>query len=867
MRTLRDYISKLTARRYFFLIVLLLITGSVYLYTMPPSILWIDSGTMIAASKTLGIPNPPGFPFYMLVSHIFSIIPIFNVLTRLELFTIMFSLFLLILVYNVIELVLTTYICDTTEKKHTMIIASSAFFACMSLAFSYQYWSQSENTEGFIFTYFFVSLFLFVLLKLLKQTLPILLKKDLLMQKEKIIFRYFLGIAIMYGLASGANPTIACFIPTVLYALYLHRQVFTSKKILILGIVFFSCVALVYSYLPIRAHSYPFVNWGNPQTLTLFIGQLHGAGLNIYEPETNTINGFTGSPVIFIQSISYYFFLALLQFTPLLVPGIIMGMITLWKKNKHIFLLLLLAPITETIYAGLYYSGNQESWAIPIWIHLSIFLGIGFYAFYRMITNPLYKKALLLLCITPFLVWFMFLNRHSHAFSKDYAINMYRNVDKNAIILGTGDFFNSLTYYLHEADIYRHDVTPITTNTFYVNKWYRDDIRHASPVIVSQKVEDAIQYKRYDEYNKEMNIVIADNITKHPIYITPLALRSSALAGPRAGVLEVDSRFKLIPHGLLMQVVTASSAAQPDPANYSFTFSTPITNAPVYLERNYIGAFANILDDYSYAYEGLADWLVTQKNTPEAKIYYKKALDINDKNGEILSHVAQFFAQNNDANAAVNLFKKSVIILPSNPTSHYNYGLSLNATHQIKPAIDEMKAVEQLVPKNDPIYADAEQQLKNFEKESSNQNSPQDQSFSPAPETADWQTVTDQENNFSMKIAPNYVFQQGAISQISNGSLVISAHMVAVKQGDNLLDDLKSSPLQPEGTQLDIKESPVPGYNAFVQLYANTTQQITMEYVLQRGNFAWQFLVSPGDSPQIKDVTTMLTTLQPYHHE
>lgn len=54
------------------LLFILTLAFIVYWLTKPPSILWIDSGTMLAASASMGIPNPPGFPFYMFSSHIFG---------------------------------------------------------------------------------------------------------------------------------------------------------------------------------------------------------------------------------------------------------------------------------------------------------------------------------------------------------------------------------------------------------------------------------------------------------------------------------------------------------------------------------------------------------------------------------------------------------------------------------------------------------------------------------------------------------------------------------------------------------------------------------------------------------------------------
>ncbi len=144
-------------------LLLIILPAVAYWITKPPSILWVDSGTMIAASYSLGIPNPPGFPFYMMASHLFAILPIFNVLTRLELFTIVFSLFALYLVYRIILLIIESDFffnkqsrsseslnINLLPKKNLKYYA--AFFGSISLAFSYQYWSQSQNTEAFIFT-------------------------------------------------------------------------------------------------------------------------------------------------------------------------------------------------------------------------------------------------------------------------------------------------------------------------------------------------------------------------------------------------------------------------------------------------------------------------------------------------------------------------------------------------------------------------------------------------------------------------------------------------------------------------------------------------------------------------------------------
>ncbi len=668
----------------------------IYFITKPPSILWIDSGTMIAASATLGIPNPPGFPFYMMLSHIFGLIPLGNWLTRLELFSIIFSIALLFLVYRIILAVI---------KNHL-----SALFGTIALAFSYEYWSQSQNTEAFIFTYFFVALFAYLIIRTLSMS-------------SQATFKTFILIAFLYGLAIGANPTVLSLVPGLLYIMYLNRKFFNLKRLLILGFVFLITMILVYSYLPIRASSFPFLNWGNPQNLQLFIGHLRGAGLNIYEPDAGSINGFTGSPVIFAQSVSNFFVMLLFQFTPILLPFIALGMIFVFRTNKRLFFFLLSVPITNVIYAGIYYSGNQESWFILSWIFLSIFMALGFYSLVEPARSHLvaYKVrpwkvvGLFSLSFLPFLLYFYPLNRSGHYYSSDYANNLYNHLEKNAIVLGTGDFFNSLSNYVHEADKVREDVTPVTVNMFYVNRWYRDNLREATNLSISNKIEKIIQYKYFWEYNEAMNEFIDENISHHPIYVAHLALRASALVATSGGQLRLDPKFKFIPNGLTLKVVRSNENVKPDLSSYDYKFKSSLTNRPFYLEKNYKAAFLNILNDYIYGYEFLGDYYADRNKDDLALFYYKKAKELSENNVELLAHLGEFYARKKEFNTSKQYFQKAITFDPRNTALHFNLGLSLASLGKVNDAKQEFEAVKALSRINDPIYNDADNIIRQIE--------------------------------------------------------------------------------------------------------------------------------------------------------
>src|SRR3954471_6914731 len=47
-----------------------------YLVTLAPSVAMWDTGEYMAAVKVLGLPHPPGNPFFMLLGHAFATLPL-----------------------------------------------------------------------------------------------------------------------------------------------------------------------------------------------------------------------------------------------------------------------------------------------------------------------------------------------------------------------------------------------------------------------------------------------------------------------------------------------------------------------------------------------------------------------------------------------------------------------------------------------------------------------------------------------------------------------------------------------------------------------------------------------------------------------
>jgi hypothetical protein len=59
----------------------------VYCATLSRTVGFVDSGELALVSHTLGIAHPTGYPLYTLFSHLFTFIPFFEPLVRINLFS------------------------------------------------------------------------------------------------------------------------------------------------------------------------------------------------------------------------------------------------------------------------------------------------------------------------------------------------------------------------------------------------------------------------------------------------------------------------------------------------------------------------------------------------------------------------------------------------------------------------------------------------------------------------------------------------------------------------------------------------------------------------------------------------------------
>ncbi|NTU57307.1 MAG: DUF2723 domain-containing protein [Chlorobiaceae bacterium] len=130
--------------------VMFLAAEIVFFSTMAPTFSFWDCGEVIATSRTLGIPHPPGAPLFLLIGHLFSQIPLFHDIgARINLVSTLESSATVMLVYLIIVRLITIYRGSDPDKWSVPEMISAyggAVVGGFALAFSDSFWFNAVET-------------------------------------------------------------------------------------------------------------------------------------------------------------------------------------------------------------------------------------------------------------------------------------------------------------------------------------------------------------------------------------------------------------------------------------------------------------------------------------------------------------------------------------------------------------------------------------------------------------------------------------------------------------------------------------------------------------------------------------------------
>jgi hypothetical protein len=222
----------------------------IYVVTVAPTTQFWDTSEYIAAAKVLGIPHPPGNPLFVLLAHVWGLLPLASdYALRINLFAAFTSATASGFLFLVAERFLRT-IVDGPRWVRLAAAAAGAFVG----ATSFTVWNQSVVNEK-VYTLSLLSIALVLWLAVHWGDEPAGQRRD----HWLILIVYLLALSATNHLMGVlAGPAF------VVYVLYTEPGAVLRWRLWVAALLVAAVGISVWAFLPIRAAFYPPINEGEP---------------------------------------------------------------------------------------------------------------------------------------------------------------------------------------------------------------------------------------------------------------------------------------------------------------------------------------------------------------------------------------------------------------------------------------------------------------------------------------------------------------------------------------------------------------------------------------------------------------------------
>lgn len=572
-------------KKNWFLISSIVFVFLIYLITLAPGVVQIDSGELAAVASIPGIAHPTGYPLFTLIGYIFT--KIFFFTSKIYALNFLSALYTIGGVFFLIKinlLVLNQIKSQKTNEKKTRkkisasfeisdrLISLIAVAGTLTIAFSRTFWLQSTSVEVYSLHILLITASIYLFLKAYFndiQNKTVSFKK---FEKDWLIFAFVFGL-------SFTNHMTSILVILGFGYLYFSKYGFTKssfQRILLMLIPFFAALT-IYLYLPISASRNPEINWGNPITLENFKRHIMGWQYQswIFSSTESASKQFKYFVEIFPIEFAYFGLIL-----------IFLGLIEFSKSNRKILIFYLILFFTCLLYSINYDINDIDSYFLLAFISAGL-ISTGGYIFivknfFKVDNSSTY--TLLILPILLLAINFNNVNQSDNSQYHEYSVSVLNSAEKNSIIISyLWDFLISPSYYLQFVEGIRKDVS-IIDKELVRRSWYFNQLKKNHPTIYERSKDlieaflpELAKFERNENFNSQIlekyykeiiQSFIIRNINDHPIYLTPEMVTTEI----KSGWLVLPDSLRVIPDLFLFKVVKDTQYHPLKMQDYSINF-------------------------------------------------------------------------------------------------------------------------------------------------------------------------------------------------------------------------------------------------------------------------------------------------------
>lgn len=440
-----------------------------YARTLAPTVTLVDSGELIVAAHSLGVAHPPGFPLYVMLAHLASLVPIGTVAVRVN----FASAFFAACAAGLMTVVVGELIPMLSARGSRLTVAASAACAGLLLACSRTLWSYATIAEVYTLNTLLILTILFLMLRW---------RRGMGEAKNDV---WLYAAAAVFGLALGVHHvTVASILPGVAVLVYRSEgwRFFSGKRLRCAALVSLGALVLVYGYLPFAASREPILNWGDPQSLAGVWRHISGWQYQSYLAFDVAALG---------QEFASFMRLLLREFGPKWLPVVLCvalaGLWTAFRRDRTSFWLLAGIVLVNVGY-NLSYSiaEDKDAYYLPTFVALVVLAGIGLHS----LGGSLKARQGVWLLVLPMplialITNWPFNNRARYFVAHDYVENIEQTIAPNGLLLTLDWQIVSPMLYTREIEGRRRDIKVIDVNLLR-RSWYFDYLRRCYPEMIER---------------------------------------------------------------------------------------------------------------------------------------------------------------------------------------------------------------------------------------------------------------------------------------------------------------------------------------------------------------------------------------------